>query len=346
MKKEKYQAFVNKHIIPPVEKFVNLKGMKALANGMVYTLPFILVGSIFLILGNFPIPAVANAIKASGWAAFFNQTYTTTFGFMAIWAVFGIAFEYVKSTGHGQPAEGGLIALASFFLLQSLQIANPLVAAMGPKGTGITNASGATIMSGKVLAQNIDKLPHAVQTFLTSPVTGVINNTWLGGQGMVSSIIVGLLVGWAYSAIIKRGWKINLPKQVPGNIANQFDAMIPAGIILTVTMFIYIFFKDVLRTDFLQFIYHTIQIPLQGIPDSFWGITIMAFFVSFFWLFGVHGGLIVGSIMSAMLSANSFDNAALFKAGKLSVANGAHIVTAEFFNNFVNITVQALPLAC
>lgn len=197
MNKEKYRAFVNKHIIPPVEKFVNLKGMKALANGMVYTLPFILVGSIFLILGNFPIPAVANAIKASGWAAFFNQTYTTTFGFMAIWAVFGIAFEYVKSTGHGQPAEGGLIALASFFLLQSLQIANPLVAAMGPKGNGITNASGAVVMSGKVLAQHIDKLPHAVQTFLTSPVTGVINNTWLGGQGMVSSIIVGLLVGWA-----------------------------------------------------------------------------------------------------------------------------------------------------
>ncbi|WP_297816046.1 PTS sugar transporter subunit IIC [uncultured Lactobacillus sp.] len=340
----KYKSFINKHIIPPVVKFVNLRAMKALANGMVYTLPFILVGSIFLILANIPIPAVANAIKASGWEVLFNQVYTTSFGFMALWAVFGIAYEYTKADGHGKPASSGLIALGVFFLLQSLQIANPLVAAMGKSGLGITDAAGKVLYTGSQLTHQIDKLPDAVQNFLTSPVTGVINNTWLGGQGMVASIIIGLLVGWSYSAIIKRGWKITLPSQVPGNIADQFDAMIPAGIILTVSMFVFAFFKEILHTDFLQFIYHTIQIPLQGIPDSFWGITIMAFFVSFFWLFGVHGGIIVGSITSAMLSANSFDNAALFKAGKLSVQNGAHIVTAEFFNNFVNITGSGITI--
>lgn len=84
-KQSGFSMFVNKHILPPVMKFVNTKAIQALQNGMIYTLPFILIGSIFLILGNIPIPAVANAINASGWGTFFNQAYTTTFSIMAIW---------------------------------------------------------------------------------------------------------------------------------------------------------------------------------------------------------------------------------------------------------------------
>lgn len=56
----------NQHIMPPIMKFVNTKAITALQNGMVYSLPFIIIGSIFLILGNIPIPAVANAINNSG----------------------------------------------------------------------------------------------------------------------------------------------------------------------------------------------------------------------------------------------------------------------------------------
>ncbi|EEJ60626.1 hypothetical protein HMPREF0528_0289 [Lactobacillus johnsonii ATCC 33200] len=59
-------------------------------------------------------------------------------------------------------------------------------------------------MSAKAVTENIDKLPHALQTFLESPVTGVFNITWLGGDGMIAAIIVGLLVGWIYSAIMKK----------------------------------------------------------------------------------------------------------------------------------------------
>ena len=55
----------------------------------------------------------------------------------------------------------------------------------------------------------------AMQTFLEAPVTGVVNITWLGGDGMIAAIICGLLVGWIYSSIMKAGWTIKLPKQVP-----------------------------------------------------------------------------------------------------------------------------------
>ena len=326
-KQSAFSVFVNKCILPPVMKFVNTKAIQALQNGMIYTLPFILIGSIFLILGNIPIPAVADAINSSGWGAFFNQAYTTTFSIMAMWASVGIAYIYVKNEGY-EPLAPGLTSLAAFLMLQTLTIDSPLKNAMAK---GIDGG-----MSAKAVAENIDKLPHALQTFLESPVTGVFNITWLGGDGMIAAIIVGLLVGWIYSAIMKKGWTIKLPEQVPAAVSNQFTAMIPSGIILIGTMLIYAVFKLTTGSDFLQWTYQTLQIPLQGISDSLGGAIAIGFLVPFFWFFGVHGGLIVGSLAGPMLQANSFD--------KLTIANGAHVVTNEFYNNFINLTGSGITI--
>ncbi|NLD07944.1 MAG: PTS sugar transporter subunit IIC, partial [Lactobacillus sp.] len=131
---------------------------------------------------------------------------------------------------------------------------------------------------------------------------------------------------------------------VPPAVSNQFTAMIPAGVILIVTMLIFGAFHNFAHTDFLQWVYKTIQSPLQGVSDSFGGAVVIAFLVPFFWFFGVHGGLIVGSIAGSLLQANSFDNAQLYRAGKLTIANGAHVVTNEFYNNFINLTGSGITI--
>lgn len=46
----------------------------------------------------------------------------------------------------------------------------------------------------------------------------------------------------------------------------------------------------------------------------------------------------MGSLVAPMLQANTADNANLFHAGKLTIAQGAHVVTNEFYNNFINLT--------
>ncbi|MFT8727711.1 MAG: PTS transporter subunit EIIC [Liquorilactobacillus ghanensis] len=343
MAKNSFGEFINKKVLLPIMKFVNTKPITALKDGMVYALPFIIIGSVFLILSNIPIPAVANALKASGWSAVFSQAYTASFGLISVWASIGIAYVYVRNEGY-EPLPAGLTSLSAFLILQFLQVDNPLVASMGKSGSGITNAAGNVIMSGSQVAQHIDKLPHALQTFLSSPVTNAINITWLGGQGMIAAIIIGILVGWSYTKMLRAGWKITLPEQVPANVANQFTAMIPAGVILTAAMLLYAFFKMIMSTDLLQLIYKLLQTPLQGLSDSLGGALIIAFLVPFFWFFGVHGGLIMGAITSGLLIPNTFDNANLYHAGKLSLANGAHIVTNEFYNNFINLTGSGITI--
>ena len=342
-KKSSVGTFINEKILPSVMKFVNTKAVVALKDGMDYALPFIIIGSIFLILKSFPIPAVSTFFDNIGWSVFFNQAYQTTFAIISIWTAVGIAYVYAKNEKL-EPLPVGLTSLSVFFLLQKLQVDAPLVGAMAKGGSGITDAAGKTLYTSSQLAHQISQLPDAIQTYLKSPVTNVINMTWLGGQGMIAAIICGLLVGWTYTLMAKAGWEIKLPEQVPANVANQFSAMIPSGVIITVAMVIYAIFDKALNTDLLNWIYKTLQIPLQGLSDSLGGGIILAFMVVFFWFFGVHGGLIMGGIGGAFLLPNSADNARLLAEGKLSLENGAHIVTNEFYNNFINLTGSGITI--
>lgn len=297
--------FINEKLLPPILKFVNTKAITALRNGMLYTMPFTIIGSIFLLLANFPIPAVADWVTSSGLAVYFNEAFGASFGIMSIFAVMGIANSYVKEEGfEGLPA--GMIALVIFLLTQHSSATNEE-----------TNAV----------------------------VTNVIDKTWTGCQGMISAIIVGLFVGWAYSWFLKRDIRIKLPEQVPANVANSFTALIPATVITTVTLVVYVIFDKVFNTTVVEAIYKLIQAPMQGVTDTFGGAMMLGFLVPFLWFFGVHGSTLVGGIMGPILTANSLENTAILNSGKeLTIANGGHIVTQQFLDQFMTVTGAGMTI--
>ncbi|WP_265459313.1 PTS sugar transporter subunit IIC [Enterococcus sp. HY326] len=298
-------TFINEKILPPVLKFVNTKAITALRNGMLYTMPFTIVGSVFLLLANFPVPAVSEFITNQGWADYFNQAYGASFAIMALFAVMGIAYSYVKTEGfEGLPA--GMIGLVIFLLTMR---------------SSVTDAE-----SGVTIANVIDK-------------------TWTGGQGMISAILVGLFVGWGYSWFLKRDVRIKLPEQVPENVANSFTALIPAAVLITFAMFVYILFDALMDTTMVQWIYDVIQSPMQGVTDSLGGALMLGFLVPFLWFFGVHGSTIVGGIMGPILQANSLENTAIKESGlELTVANGGHIVTQQFLDQFMTVTGAGMTI--
>ena len=49
-----------------------------------------------------------------------------------------------------------------------------------------------------------------------------IDRTWLGGQGTIAAIIVGLITGWIYCWFVKKKITIKLPEQVPPAVASSF----------------------------------------------------------------------------------------------------------------------------
>ncbi|WP_461197868.1 PTS sugar transporter subunit IIC [Enterococcus sp. N249-2] len=297
--------WINDKVLPPVLKFVNTKAITALRNGMLYTMPFSIVGSIFLLLANFPVQSVADWVTNSGLGDYFNQAYGASFAIMAFFAVMGIAYSYVKAEGfEGLPA--GMIGLVIFLLTME---------------SSVTDAdSGITI-------------------------TNIIDKTWTGGQGMISAILVGLFVGWGYTWFLKRDIRIKLPEQVPTNVANSFTALIPAAVLTTVALVIYVFFDKVFNTTVVEWIYEVIQSPMQGVTDSLGGALMLGFLVPFLWFFGVHGSTIVGGIMGPILQANSLANTAILESGKeLTIANGGHIVTQQFLDQFMTVTGAGMTI--
>lgn len=297
--------FMNEKVLPPILKFVNTKAITALRNGMLYTMPFTIVGSIFLLLSNFPVQTVADWVKDSGLGVYFDQAYGASFAIMSIFAVMGIAYSYVKNEGfEGLPA--GMIGLVVYLLTM--------------RSTVTDAESGITIGN-------------------------VIDKSWTSGQGMISAILVGLFVGWGYSWFLKRDIRIKLPEQVPANVANSFTALIPASVLITVAMIVYAIFDIVMKTTVVEWIYDVIQSPMQGVTDSWGGALLLGFSTPFLWFFGEHGSTIVGGIMGPILQANSLANSDILNSGKeLTLANGGHIVTQQFYDQFINVTGAGMTI--
>jgi PTS system cellobiose-specific IIC component len=297
--------FMNEKVLPPILKFVNTKAITALRNGMLYTMPFTIVGSIFLLLSNFPVTAVADWVKDSGLGVYFDQAYGASFAIMSIFAVMGIAYSYVKNEGfEGLPA--GMIGLVVYLLTM--------------RSTVTDAEAGVTIGN-------------------------VIDKNWTSGQGMISAILVGLFVGWGYSWFLKRDIRIKLPEQVPANVANSFTALIPAAVLITVAMIVYALFDVFMKTTVVEWIYAVIQSPMQGVTDSLGGALMIGFLTPFLWFFGVHGSTIVGGIMGPILQANSLANSEILNSGKeLTLANGGHIVSQQFYDQFINVTGAGMTI--
>lgn len=295
--------YINENVIPKMMVFINTKPIQGLKDGLLYSMPMMIIGSIFLLLANFPYLPVANMLRNAGITPVLNQAFESTFNVMALIASIGIAFTYVKNEGYnGMPA--GVISLCTYLLLQPSQI----------------------------IAQD-------------GSAAGVILKSWTGGQGMIGAIIIGLIVGWIYTIFLRRNITIKMPAGVPEGVATSFVALIPGAIIIIGASVLYALVKIIADTTPIEWIYNTIQIPLQGLTDSFGGVIAMGFLVPFLWFFGVHGSTLVGGIMGPLLTANSAANQTIVDSGlELTLANGGRIVTQQFFDQFMTVTGAGLTI--
>jgi PTS system cellobiose-specific IIC component len=109
--------FINDKIIPPVMAFINTPVMQALKDGLLYSMPMMIVGSVFLLLQQFPWSPVQTFLQNIGMYDIFGVTYNNTFSIMALIASVGIGYTYVKNAGYeGLPA--GVISLSCWLMSQ------------------------------------------------------------------------------------------------------------------------------------------------------------------------------------------------------------------------------------
>ncbi|WP_277894915.1 PTS sugar transporter subunit IIC [Enterococcus lactis] len=291
------KEWLDRAFLPMITSVVNLRPLTALRNGMTYTIPIIIAGSLFFLFAHFPVDYIAQWIDKTGFSMYFTQVYQATFDVIAFWIVFAIAYAYAKEENIDR-LPVGMTALSAYLLL--IQPLN---------------------------------------------VQGEIDNIWTGGEGILGAVATGLLIGWGYARLARfaKGWRQR--GKIPENVWQSFTSLIPILAIVIFTLIGSAVFQQLFGMTVIQGIWTYAQLPIQSLIDTLFGVLLLGFFVPFLWLFGLHGSAMVNGLVSPILQANSLANAEILASGKeLTVANGGHIVTQQFLDQFMTVTGAGLTL--
>ena len=91
----------------------------ALRDAMAMSMPLIIVGSIFMLIGNFPIESFTNWLNKIGLASYFFKATDSTFGIVGLVVTFAVAYNlanHYKVDG----ISAGVLSLGSYVLLTPL----------------------------------------------------------------------------------------------------------------------------------------------------------------------------------------------------------------------------------
>ncbi|CAI8726871.1 PTS system, cellobiose-specific IIC component [Bacillus pseudomycoides] len=177
----------------------------------------------------------------------------------------------------------------------------------------------------------------------TTPKEGGLNLAWTGSQGLFVAIIVALLVTEAFRFFVQREITFKMPDGVPPAVLRSFAALVPAFVILTVVAGIQLAVK-LAGTSVHEFIFNTIQLPLQGLAGTLPSAIVIVILVHVLWFFGLHGPNIVGGIIEPLYLPALEKNIKMFQDG-VSSFDVPNIITKPFFDTFVYLGGSGATLA-
>jgi PTS system cellobiose-specific IIC component len=287
---EKFTNFIDSRLAGPMDKIANQRHLRAVRDGIIATLPLIIVGSFFLIVAFPPLPATWGITEfLTSNAATILLPYRMTMYIMSLYATFGIGASLAKSYDLDQ-VSGGILATIAFLL--TFVPVNVPAEALEAAGT-----------AGFVL-----------------PMAN------LGGGGMFVGIITAIIAVEIYRMTDKSKFKITMPEQVPPAVARSFEALTPTLIVILGMATI---------TYYIGFDWHTavakLVAPLVTAADSLPSVLLLIFMITFFWVFGIHGVSIVGSLARPVWLQLLEGNTTAQAAGDAL----PHIAAEPFFQWFI-----------
>ncbi|WP_294917759.1 PTS cellobiose transporter subunit IIC [uncultured Streptococcus sp.] len=172
--------------------------------------------------------------------------------------------------------------------------------------------------------------PFFVTSDSDETISNVLSLDRLGAKGMFLGMIVSFIAAEIYSRTSRKGWQIKMPDSVPPAVAKSFAALIPAILTLSIFTAINAIVTVGLNTNLHDVIYNIIQVPLVGLGSSIWATLLAIFFIQFLWFFGLHGQILVNSVMDPVWNTLMFENLEAYKAGE----HLPHIITKPFMEVF------------
>src|SRR5437660_4660430 len=111
---ERGSAWVERYLVPPLGALASNVYLQAVRDAfIIFTLPLILAGSLFLIVANPPLPALASWLMPYQNAIL--VPFQLSFGLMAIFLAFGVAYSLAQYR-RTEPVQPGILAMVLFLI--------------------------------------------------------------------------------------------------------------------------------------------------------------------------------------------------------------------------------------
>lgn len=275
-------GWVEEKLVPSVSKITNQRYFQALRNGFFAIIPLTIIGSIFMLITDFPVPGYSEfmaGIFGANWADYISPAYRATFNMMGLMFVGTMSYKLAESYDMDK--------------LTSLVLG---------------------------IVAYVVVLPKTVMTESGEAVEKVLSFDWLGTQGVMTAIIMAIISVEITRFCYKKNIVIKMPESVPTMVSQAFSALIP-GVLIVVVALIINGISINITESFPQLIYMIIQAPLQGIIGSPFAIIVVAALNGLFWWLGIHP-TVINSMLNPILYANADANQVLADAGKLTVESG------------------------
>ena len=275
---------LEKKLMPMAELVSKNKYLLTMRDSFAMLMPILIIGSMFTLVGNLPIPAWVDFLKSTtiqGKSLFSLLAIPSacTVSLMAIFLSFEIGYNFADQLGLEDRVSAGMVSLVSWFILM------PQVTEFLPQG--------------------------ASQPFLVESIP----LAWTGARGVFVAIIVGFLSVSIFGFAIKKNWVIRMPEGVPTSVSLAFSALVPMALTFAAVWAISVLFALTPWGDAFTCIYSMLQTPLTMLGGTVWALAIAYIIQGIFWFFGINGSNITSPIFTPILTALTLENQAAFAAG-------------------------------
>lgn len=203
---------LEKVIGPLADKLGTNKVLISIRDGFLIVTPLIIVASLFLVIGNFPVPGYAELmakIFGEGWDAALNPIIRTTFGMIALLSTIGIGYSYARQLEVDAIA-GAVLSVVSFLMLAPTNHGDFRGLALDNLGSkGIFLAMISSLIAVKIFAAIkkkgwVIKMPDGVPPAVSSSFAALIPSSIAMFFFLVVSIIFSKTsYGYAHNFIYK-----------------------------------------------------------------------------------------------------------------------------------------------
>ena len=290
--------------------FENNKHLMVIKNAFVGIMGFIIIGS-FATLFNTVLCSTTTGLARfspfawlAGLSGMFSTINNASMNIMAVMIAVLMGFLYGKKNKVNE-ITSAMVCLVSFLCVS-------------PMFTEVT--VGDTV-------QNVGK---------------VLPFSSINAEGLFAAMLISIVASEMFYRLTKIDKiKIKMPPQVPKNIANTFNDLIPVALTVLVIAGIGEVIRVATGSYITNIIYKLVQIPLQKVITTPIGIVIMTFVSLLFWSVGVHGNQLIASVRSPLDASALATNIALVEAGM----QATEVYTGAMWTVFITMSGSGITMS-